>query len=185
LRALTAGGELDYYDVREAIRRVRSTWISTASVKREWPQFLKKVGVHFASSLANRYRLRHFADEVCTDPAELSVIMDGVLEGLSQTSELLDASTFFGFIEIAVDRLGTNQPRELLDYALGRFEIHFEPDFSDGPWASWLYPTSTVIEGVMGMIWSSLGSPLTKRRRRDLSRATSFRSTTFMQSSIF
>ena len=164
MHSILSANELSVYDVREAVSHIRSEWLTRASVKKEWPIFLKQVGSRFAVQLSSRGSLSHFRNESQLAQAELSVVIDGIVEGLSEAAGLIDAGTFFGFITMIAPRLKVREASDLLDYSLARFEKHFDDDFSDGPWAEWLKPPESTSEAVVGLIWSSLGSPYSSTR---------------------
>ena len=90
--------------------------------------------------LTNRYTLRYFLDDLSVQGEELSSIYEGVIDGLSESHDLAGANAFFGFCGIAASLVSPQEARELLDFAIIRFEEHIDGSFGDGPWADYLCP---------------------------------------------
>jgi hypothetical protein len=164
LRSLISAGQLDSYDIRAAVTEVRAEWLRKAAMKREWPSFVKAVGKRLAIDLSKLWSLSHFTDRSQLDSTEVAALKAGLVEGLAESPELMDANTFFGFVYQIADRLTTDEAYDLLDYALSRFEKHIDDDHGDGLWSQWLTPPADVSDAVVGLIWSALGSPYSATR---------------------
>jgi hypothetical protein len=96
LSALISGAGLDIYDVREAVSQMRVNWLTKAAINREWPSFLKAVGKRFGLAFSSHGSLAHFRSQSHLNGVEVDAIKSGLIEGLAESSELMDASTFFG-----------------------------------------------------------------------------------------
>ena len=81
------------------------------------------------------------------------------MDGLSETSEFISASTFFSFARFSASYLSPKEAKDTLDFSLNRFENHIEEHFGDGVWSEWLSPPQSVFMACTGLIWSALGSP--------------------------
>ena len=159
LNALKTVDRLDLYDIRLALQNVRTLWYRKAAVKKIWPELLEEFGRLYAVPLSNRYHLTYWLNMFPMEEVEVLAMKKGMLEGLSESTDLADASTFFGFASNMAERLSTTEVHSLLDYSLTRFEQHMEADFGDGKWAGWLSISSGIVDSMTGLIWSALGSP--------------------------
>ena len=159
LYAIATAEKADLYDIQESLSHFPDNWRSKVSVERVWPQILSSIGQRFAPELTNRFRLEYFLKEIRAEADMLSSIQKGVLNGLSESYDLADASTFFGFAGLVSSLISPRQGADLLDFALSRFEEHIEEDYADGPWANWMTPPEEVTDAFTGFVWAALGSP--------------------------
>lgn len=164
LKLIPMADSVDIYDVSNLLRTLRLHWMGKASVKAYWPQFLRLIGKRYAATLAEAGHLEYWESGGTVAESEVVLIKEGVLRGLAESLDLVDARTFFGFIANVAPDLTPAESMKLLDYALTRFEIHIDSDFGDGPWADWLVPPPTAVDAVAGLIWSALGSPISATR---------------------
>ena len=164
LYGIATAEKADLYDVQESLSNFPDNWRSKVSIERGWPQILSSIGQRFAPELTNRFRLHYFFKEIRAEPNMLPSIQKGVLNGLSESYDLVDASTFFGFAGLVSSLISPQQAAELLDYALSRFEEHIEEDYADGPWANWMTPPEEVTDAFTGLVWAALGSPRSSMR---------------------
>jgi hypothetical protein len=139
-------------------------WRQKISVMRYWQKFFKSIGRRFALKFINHYHMQSFFEITHIEDDVKQYIKDGILDGLSNGSNLTDASTFFGFVEIAINHISPEQAADLLDFALTRFEKHIDNDYADGSWADWLNPPEDINKAVTGFIWAALGSPRAETR---------------------
>ncbi len=149
---------LDFYDINDALTYFPKNWRNKVSVKRNWPNIIWSIAKRFATYLSNDYMINQYLIKFCEN-VDLVLIHQGILEGLSESSILVDASTFFGFVEITSSFISHNESGELLDFALSRFEEHIDNDFADGQWADWLTPPESITDAFTGFVWAALGSP--------------------------
>ncbi|MEM7143617.1 MAG: ATP-binding protein [Verrucomicrobiota bacterium] len=143
---------------------VQRNWLGKAAVKRQWTRFLSKVGKRFALEFSDVYRSSYIREKCNFEDAELVALRLGIVDGLTANAEMNDAATFFGFVSSFAQELTQEEAEELLDYAIGRFEMHIPDDFGDGNFATWLETPTDVIPSVAGLIWSALGSPFSSER---------------------
>jgi hypothetical protein len=166
LTAITDADVGDRYDIQQALRSFPDEWRSKVSVIENWPNFLRKIARRFAPELTNHYILRNFLDSLRVESDQESHIRTGIIEGLSENTNPADASTFFGFVKTVSTYISPQEAINLLDYALGRFELHIEEEYADGRWDTWLNPLEDVSLALAGFVWSTLGSPRAKTRWR-------------------
>jgi len=166
LKALVITEHADKYDIQNAISSMPDDWHRKVSVKRNWGTILELIGRRFASELINHYIFNAFLEDFRVNDNEMSFIYKGILEGLSSSSDLANASTFFGFVEIVSPLISPQQATDLLDFALTRFELHIEDEYADGCWANWLNPPEDISMAFAGFVWSALGSPRAETRWR-------------------
>lgn len=154
----------DMYDIKAALSYMPEDWRSKVSFKRNSTNILKLIARRFASQLVNHGTLKYFMEGIFAEKDAMPFIIKGILEGLSSNSDLVDASTFFGFVEIASPLITKQQATDLLNFALSRFEFYIDDDYADGCWSSWLMPPDDISTAFAGFVWSALGSPQSKIR---------------------
>jgi hypothetical protein len=164
INALIIGENIDLYEIKEAFYFMPSSWRSKVSVKSNWGVILETIAQRFAVELTNHYTLRYFLDRIKEKEDVLQFIRRGILKGLSNNVDLVDADTLFGFVEIATPLITSQQALELLKYSLNRLELHIDNDFADGTWSDWLIPPPNIKTAFAGVIWAALGSPRSKIR---------------------
>ncbi len=159
LQAIAIAESLDRLDVQSALSCFPDTWRGKASVERIWVSTLSSIARRFASELTNAYSLNYFLKSIRAEDNVVPSLQKGILQGLSETCDLVDASTFFDFVGIASSFITPEEAVDLLDFALSRFEKHVNEDYADGPWASWLLPPKEFEKAFAGFVWAALGSP--------------------------
>lgn len=159
LRMIPGVPRLDYYDMNRILGALRECWAKKVAVRKAWPAFLRSLGRRFFAAIARRYNVRHWYDDEPMVTDEVENLRAGMLEALPESTELVSAGTFFGFVGTIAARLSPDQANAVLDFGLHRFELHIEPEFADGPWAEWLRPPAEIHDAFTGMIWSALGAP--------------------------
>jgi len=164
LRAAVHTPEADFYDIKRVLHYAAKHWKKRPSVQQAWDKIIRLFGKEFATDLANRYTFERFIEGA--SDSEIQSLREGVLEGLASSSDLTSGSTFFGGIHILTDFVSSEAARDVVDYALSRFEIHVEPDFADGSWDDWLVPPESTTEAFSGFVWAALGSPRSETRWR-------------------
>ncbi|MCP4614280.1 MAG: ATP-binding protein [Planctomycetes bacterium] len=168
LRALVNAESVGVYNLQHALSSLPGDWQHKVSVKRNWAKIFGSVARRFASKFTNRYILedffKPFSESIWAEIDAMPLIRKGILEGLSSNSDLADASTFFGFVEVASPFISPQQATDLLDFALTRFELHIDGDYADGCWSSWLVPPDDISMVFAGFVWAALGSPRSETR---------------------
>ncbi|WP_243767407.1 ATP-binding protein [Paenibacillus agricola] len=163
LNELVIAEKVDMVDMKTAIACIPDEWHRKVSVKRNWGLILESIARRFAAQLTERGMLKYFNESIQAEN-EMVSIESGILAGLSNNNALVNASTFFGFAKIASKRISPEEAEYLLDFALGRFELHIDDDFADGNWSNCLLPPRDLSMAWAGFVWASLGSPRTKTR---------------------
>lgn len=164
LEAIITAESTDSYDFQNALSYFPDSWRSKPSVKRIWLRTLSTIAKRFAPELTNYYHLKYFLERIRVEDSVLPLIQKGIMEGLSESCNLVGASTFFGFAGIVAPFITPQEATDLLDYALSRFEEHIDDDYADGPWNNWLIPPEKVEVAFTGFIWAALGSPRSLQR---------------------
>lgn len=164
MAAVLSESQVDYFDMRLLTGAIKQQWMQRPAALREWPSFLQKTGQKLSCSLSESHGLSYWMKECALTEAELRHVIKGVLQQIEASSELLDSAALFGFASLAVKDLPHVQVREVLSYALERFELHLPPDFGDGVWSAWLNPPDNVLDAYTGFIWASLGNPDSETR---------------------
>lgn len=164
LLSLVYAESADRYDVEYALSCMPKDWRQKISVKRNWNKVLELIARRFASEFTIHWVLESFLKAAEVEKDSMPSIYSGILEGLSNQSDLVDASTFFGFVQISSTLIYSQEVKELLHFALARFELHIDTEYADGPWADWLCPPEEPSMAFAGFVWSALGSPRAETR---------------------
>lgn len=160
LVAIINAEKVNLYNIKEALRYFPARYSQRISVKRSWNHVLSSIGRRFASELTNSYVRQNFIENIKADGSVLPLILENVIKGLSESCNLVDTSTLFGFAEIVSSFISPQEAGNLLEFALSRFEIHIiDQDYADGHWDNWLLPPDNISEAFTGFIWAALGSP--------------------------
>jgi hypothetical protein len=158
LRVLLDAPSLEIYDISNAVEEINHKWLQRPAVKRDWPTFLMMLGKRFAEQIVTEEYWNRFFGQIAGQHGGES-LQKGVFEGLAGSLDLIDASTFFGFVRNVSGRLTSTDAEAVLDFALSRLEKHIPEDFGDGPWANWLNTAATTADVLAGFMWAALGSP--------------------------
>ena len=164
LQALTQAENVCRYDVQQALASFPDSWRCKISVKRIWNSVLSDIAQRFAPELTDYYSLKYFLGQIRSEDDALPSIQQGIIKGLSNSCELVDAGTLFGFANIVSSFISPSEAVDLFEYALARFEDHIDDEFADGPWADWLVPPEEVSDAFTGFVWAALGSPSSAMR---------------------
>lgn len=159
LQALADAEKADFYDIRNALSNFPASYRQKISVKQSWSKILALIAGRFASNLTNYYIRDNFIRELQADNNVLASIHEGIIKGLSNSCDLVDASTLFGFSEIVSSFISPQEAGNLLEFAISRFEIHIDQDYGDGTWDNRLLPPDNILDAFTGFIWAALGSP--------------------------
>jgi hypothetical protein len=159
LLALPNVEKADLYDMEYALSNFPDTYRHKISVKKSWDKVLSSIAQRFAYKFTNSYRRQDFFEKIKPDDSVLSSIYKAVIQGLSESCNLVDASALFGFSEIVSSFISPQEADELLEFALSRFEIQIDREYADGHWDKWLLPPDNISGAFTGFIWAALGSP--------------------------
>lgn len=165
LRLVAGSVEFDSYDCGNLMAYVHRNWSETVAVQREWPILLKAVGRRFPGFFAS-CSLRAWLHRAHSPASDSPHIRDGMVAGLCESSDLIGARGFFGFVSNSADLLAPDDARSLLEYALDRFETpHMDlATQADGPFHEGLAPEPNVSKAMAGLVWCALGSPFAETR---------------------
>lgn len=159
LQALADAENADLYDIRYALSNFPESYRQKISVRRSWSRFLVLIARRFACKLTNCYMRDDFIRGIQVSDSELPLIHEGIVQGLSDSFDLADASTLFGFSEIVSSFISPQEATDLLEFALSRFEMHINKDYGDGSWNNSLLPPNNITDAFTGFVWAALGSP--------------------------
>ncbi|HWQ91035.1 MAG TPA: hypothetical protein VN673_05135, partial [Clostridia bacterium] len=158
LRVLLDAPSIEIYDISNAVEEIHAKWLQRPAVKRHWPSFLRMLGRRFAEQIATEEYWNRFFGQIAGQHGA-GPLQTGVFEGLAGSLDLIDATTFFGFVRNVSNHLTSTDAETVLDFALSRLEKHIPEDFGDGPWANWLNTADKTSEVLAGFMWAALGSP--------------------------
>ena len=164
LEGLLLSEKLDSFDVAEAIKNLPLRFRQKVSVRKHWPVLARGLGKRFAATCCVHWARKRLVDALGADPSNSKLICDGVVEGLASTNDLNGAGTLFGFCEVIASYVTPEEARDVLEFALERFELHMTDANADGAWSTVLEPPTSMEESLAGFLWSALGSPRAAER---------------------
>lgn len=159
LQAIAKAEKADLYDIRYALSNFPDSYRQRISVQKSWSKLFTLIAQRFAYKLTNYYIREDFIRETKADNNVLQSIHEGIIKGLSESCDLVDASTLFSFSGVVSSFISPQEAGDLLKFALSRFEIHIDQDYADGYWDNWLLPPDHISDAFTGLIWAALGSP--------------------------
>ena len=148
-----------YSDIPVFFKAFPDSWQGKVSFKKKWPEIVRRIGEQCAYQLHTPYIFRSFCREMKITDDEIVGLKEGVFSRFEQATDLEDAEVFFNFASLACSFIPDADAMPLLDYSVGRFELHIEKDFGDGQWDNWLHPSGDMAHQIAGLLWSALGSP--------------------------
>ena len=86
-------------------------------------------------------------------------LIDVVLLGIAEASDLADASRLFTLIGLLAPKLTEQEALEALSFGLDLLEPILKDTDGDGPWVSTLEPPREIEGSVAGYIWGCLAAP--------------------------
>lgn len=155
---------INHFEMSTFLSLIPTNWQNRVSFKQKWEKVIHDCGMRYAHDLTNEYNFNTFIKQTGIKEPQSKPLKVGVMAGLAGGSEVNDATVFFGLAQQVASLLNAQQATQVLDYAIGRFELHCEPDFGDGPWSEWLCPSNTAAKNIAQFIWSVLGAPKTSQR---------------------
>lgn len=158
--------KLDQYDFEAFLNEVPISWKTKVSFIKKYPDLIKNLGKKYSKELVNEYSFSYFLKDFNLTINEVAKLKEGIFEGLSEGSDFTNPEIFFGFVNLASEKIDPELALEVLDFSLERFELHIPPDFGDGVWADWLNPHKEININISSLIWSALGSPKSDERWR-------------------
>jgi hypothetical protein len=164
LLAISTAENADFYNVKAALSNFPDYHRQKISVKKSWNNVILSIGERFASELTNYYNREYFFERICVEAQIWPVMKEGIIKGLSESSDLVSAGSLFGFSEIISSFISPEEASNLLEFALSRFEIHIDPNYGDGFWDGWLVPPDDIPDTFAGFVWAVLGSPRSAMR---------------------
>ena len=164
LDSLVNAENADVFDVEYGLSVFPNAWRENISVQKTWPKLFQALGRRFPSRYSNYYNRIYTFERIQATEQEVEFLNQGILEGLANSYNQVDAGTLFGFSHVASALITPEQAADVLDFGLKRFEEHIYDQYADGLWADWLTPPELITEAVSGFIWSALGSPRSAER---------------------
>ncbi|MGV8830027.1 MAG: hypothetical protein ACWA6U_17095 [Breznakibacter sp.] len=156
--------EIGIFEIKSFFNSLPKDWKSKISFKKRWPNLVKQLGQKYALKLVNQSYIDYFIRDFALNSKEIERLKEGIFEGLASGYEFSSAEMFFEFVSLAIPTIKPEEARDLLDFALSRFELHIDEDFGDGKWLDWLTVPSNINKSIAGFIWSALGSPRSEDR---------------------
>lgn len=156
--------QISIYEIKDILSQIPIKWKQKISVKKVWNDIIESIGQRFSYQLTTRSGRDYFLNRLFFDSGDIASLYEGVIKGLSGSSNFLSSNLFFGFSEIASSFISLEEASDILDFALSRFELHTEEDFADGSWSDSLKPPTNITDAFSGFIWAALGEPRSGKR---------------------
>jgi len=166
IAAMELCDSIEYYDFQTLFELLPLPWLNTASFKRGYLRVVKGLGRKYCEKLTSYWSFDYFLKSLPSHPNNAQALSEGILEGFASGTEFAVAEVFFGFARTASASIPVSEAKAVLDYSLGRFELHLDEDYGDGQWGDWLRTDTELSQGVAGYLWSALGSPCRETRWR-------------------
>ncbi|RQO64848.1 hypothetical protein DBR43_31710 [Pedobacter sp. KBW06] len=147
------------YDFEALLARIPESWALRPAFQQQLDAIIEKIGIRFALDLTEDYGYRNILKVLPKHENSEITLQKGIFNGLINSREFASAEQLFGLARLASPYLTPAQAAETLDYALSRFECHFEDSFADGPWQDWLETSADPIHVMSGYLWAALASP--------------------------
>lgn len=164
LEGLIACEHAGYLDIGIPLRHAKVHWLRYKSVSRAWENTLQNLGRRHAVAVCSYQRMLYFSESYGFTEQDILCLKSGAVDGLRESPELVTASTFFGFASHSAKLLRSTEARQVLGFALSRFEVHVDPASGDGPWQEQLRPPTAMTDAIAELIWSALASPYSSTR---------------------
>jgi hypothetical protein len=163
LLALTNAEKADLYDIECALSSFPDSYRQKISVKQCWDKVLSLISQRFAHQLigymSNEEVQKYLFEKMQLGGVSLPLIYAGIIRGLSESPDLVNASELFGFSTVVSLFITPEEAKDLLEFALSRFELHISENYGDGCWDDWLLPPNNISDAFAGFVWAALGSP--------------------------
>jgi DNA-binding Xre family transcriptional regulator len=151
------------YNIANIISSLPESFKKKVSFKSNLEMIVHRFGERFAHELMGD-SLQYFVEYLNLDEKLTTKLKSGMLQGLAAGEEFAQSNVFFGFVELAVTEIDRNNAVDLLDFSLGRFELHIDTKFGDEEWSDKLIVTDDVDINIAGYLWSAIGSPRSEVR---------------------
>lgn len=156
--------EISRYDIENVISQLPDSFKSKVSYRINIEKIIYRFGVRFAHELMADSALTYTIQSMNLDQKLIEKLKTGMLKGLATGKEFAQSSVFFGFVCLAVSEIESRNAMNLLDFSLGRFELHMDPEFGDEEWSDRLQVSDDINTAISGYLWSALGSPRSEVR---------------------
>ena len=163
LLAVTNAEKVDFYGIQYALTNFPDIYRQSISVKSSWHKALSLISQRFAHELigymSNEGMQEYLLEKMQLGDDSLPLIYSGIIKGLSESPDLVNASELFGFSTVVSLFITPEEAKDLLEFSLSRFEFHISENYSDGCWDNWLLPPNNILDAFTGFVWAALGSP--------------------------
>lgn len=162
IKLIIYSDEFSHTQIGYFLYNIPDEWKNKPIIQKHWGDLIYSIGQKYAQILIEN--LNYHIHEFNLNKCESEFLMNGILDGLRNISNIGDSSVYFNFIEFASYLVQPDEAIDLLDYALSRFEEYIEEDFADGNWNNSLIPPNDISMLLAGFVWAALSSPITETR---------------------
>jgi hypothetical protein len=155
--------EIGRYDIANIISSLPESLSNKVSFKSNLEKTIHRFGERFAHEFIGD-SLNYFVEYLKLEEDLTKKLKSGMLYGLASGEEFAQSHVFFGFVSLASTEIENNVAKDLLDFSLGRFELHVDPEFGDAEWTNRLKVSDDIDTTIAGYLWSALGSPQSEVR---------------------
>lgn len=155
--------DIGRYDITNIISSLPESFRNKVSFRSNLGKVIYRFGERFAHEFMGG-SLEYFIEDLDLDEDLTKKLKSGMLQGLAAGEEFAQSNVFFGFVSLAVSEIESKNALDLLDYSLGRFELHIEAEFGDEVWSDKLKVSDDIDTNIAGYLWSALGSPQSEVR---------------------
>ena len=161
LAAIAGVTDLDLYNLRILLEQIPPNWRGRLAINTALAGTLKSFCRRFCMDITRSRYSELFPLRSACEGAGLSEheLIDVVLLGIAEASDLADASRLFTLIGLLAPKLTEQEALEALSFGLDLLEPILKDTDGDGPWVSTLEPPREIEGSVAGYIWGCLAAP--------------------------
>ncbi len=151
------------YDIADIVSSLPESFRNKVSYKSNLEKTIQRFGERFVHEFLGD-SFNYFVEYMNLDEDLIKKLKSGMLRGLASGEEFAHSNVFFGFVSLASSEIESKSAMNLLNFSLGRFELHINSEFGDEGWSNKLKVTDDININIAGYLWSALGSPRSEVR---------------------
>ena len=161
IRAACGPPNLSLYGLQEFLAQIPQRWRDRPSVMRSLAAGTKTVCRRDCMKVVkHRYwRVFPFDGSAALAGVTEAEVIDVVLDGVGQSTDLADTERLFSLVGLLASRLDREQALDAFRFGLDLFDAVLEERDGDGCWSDELAPPATVEESMAGYVYAGLGAP--------------------------
>lgn len=158
--------EFDLHHIRNLLEAFPPKWKSRLGIRKSLGVLLKSYCRRFCMEIKRNRYFEVLPFQVASDLTGICEddLLDEVLVGVSESTELLGPERLFSLAGMMSTKLTEDEALDVLSYGLDLFDFVLEDSDGDGQWTPRLAPPAAVEDALAGYIWAGLASPVAATR---------------------